>query len=151
MSDAVIAIESPITGDGRALINGSEDALRAVYSEDECFTFTAEELVADNITFYVARKEGVALGCVAMVKEDGYAEVKRLFVTPEARGLNLARALMARLEKDAKDAGISSVKLETGEKLEAAVGLYKDLGYVVCERFGEYEDHPASLFMDKDL
>ena len=146
-----IAIESPVSADGHRLINGSEDALRAVYTEDECFTFTAEELVADNIRFYVARRENHALGCVALVEEDGYAEIKRLYVDPKARGLGLAKKLMARLEADALDTGLGEVKLETGEKLAAAVALYKQLGYSVCGPFGPYEDHPASLFMEKTL
>ena len=146
-----IAIETPVSEDGHRLINGSEDALRAVYTADECFTFTAEELVSDTIRFYVARQDGHALGCVALVEEDGYAEIKRLFVDPKARGLGLAKKLMARLEEDAFAAGLEEVKLETGEKLAAAVALYKKLGYRVCGPFGPYEDHPASLFMEKNL
>ena len=146
-----VALESPITPAGRDLIAGSEDALRAVYSEDECFSFTAEELLGDTISFYVARKEGQPVGCVALVDYKTYGEIKRLYVPHTARGLGLAKTLMAHLENEAKAKGHSSVKLETGEKLAAAVSLYKALGYSVCGKFGEYEDHPASLFMEKAL
>ena len=146
-----IATESPITDEGRALIAGSEEALRAVYTEDECFTFTAEELLDDSIHFYVARKDSDPVGCVALVDYKTYGEVKRLYVPETARGLGLAKILMAHLEAASKDMGHTSVKLETGDKLEAAVALYKRLGYSVCGKFGEYEDHPASLFMEKAL
>ena len=146
-----VAIESPVTPEGRELIAGSEDALRAVYSEDECFTFTAEELLDDTIAFYVARKDNTAVGCVALVDYKTYGEVKRLYVPQAARGLGLAKILMAHLENEAKVKGHSSVKLETGEKLASAVSLYKALGYSVCGKFGEYDDHPASLFMEKML
>ncbi|MCG7573608.1 GNAT family N-acetyltransferase [Phaeobacter sp. CNT1-3] len=146
-----IAQESPLTDDGRALLAGSDAALRAVYSADECFTLDPEELVDDKITFLVAREDGTALGCVALVDCGDYGEVKRLFVTPEARGKQLAQHLMDTLESRAIALGHTSVKLETGDKLVPAVALYKRLGYSVCGPFGDYPEHPASLFMTKPL
>ena len=56
--------------------------------------------------FLVARVEGRPLGCVALVDEGEYGEVKRLFVEPEARGLGVAQALMAELQQVAKDIGL---------------------------------------------
>jgi putative acetyltransferase len=151
MTKITIKQESPATTDGHMLINGSEAALREVYTADECFTFTADELVSDNVSFFVARKNGQALGCVALVNEADYGEVKRLYVPDHARGLGIAKILMAHLEAQASKQGLQSVKLETGEKLGAAVALYKSLGFSVCEPFGEYEDDPVSLFMEKAL
>ncbi|MEM9581585.1 MAG: GNAT family N-acetyltransferase [Pseudomonadota bacterium] len=146
-----IHIEDPLTADGRALIDGSERALRAVYTEDECFTFTADELAKPEIRFLVARQNGEAAGCVALCDYDRYGEVKRLYVPEAGRGLGTARQLMDRLENMSREMGHDSVKLETGEKLESAVALYTKLGYVVRGPFGEYPDHPASLFMEKAL
>lgn len=146
-----IASESPVTEDGFTLIEGSEAALRAVYSEDECFTFTAAELDDPAISFLVAREDGMALGCVALVDCNGYGEVKRLFVRPEARGKALGEQLMVALEAQASAQGLPGVKLETGAKLSAAVALYQRLGYAECGPFGDYELHPASLFMEKTL
>lgn len=151
MNRISISIESPLTDDADWLISGSEAALRAVYTEDECFTFTASELDANNIDFFVARAGGKPVGCVALVRLDKYAEVKRLYVPEASRGLGLAVKLMAALETHVLASGIKMVRLETGDKLSAAVSLYKRLGYNVCSRFGEYEDHPASLFMEKEL
>ena len=146
-----IQIESPLTQDAHRLIDGSETALRAVYTVDECFTFTAQELDKPDVTFLVARANNAAIGCIALVDCDGYAEVKRLFVTPEARGTGAARALMSNIEDLAIQQGHNQIKLETGEKLAAAVALYRSLGFEICGPFGEYEDHPASLFMSKPL
>ena len=146
-----IQIESPLTQDAHRLIDGSETALRAVYTVDECFTFTAQELDKPDVTFLVARANNAAIGCIALVDCDGYAEVKRLFVTPEARGTGAARALMSHIEDLAIQQGHNQIKLETGEKLAAAVALYRSLGFEICGPFGEYEDHPASLFMSKPL
>lgn len=133
------------------LINGSEAALRAVYTADECFTFTADELLGDKVSFFVARKIGNAMGCVALVNAAAYGEVKRLYVPDHARGLGIAKILMAHLEEQARIQGLQSVKLETGNKLAAAVTLYKSLGYSICGKFGSYEDDPVSLFMEKAL
>lgn len=151
MTQIAVEIECPDTPDGHTLINGSEAALREVYTPDECFTFTAKELLDDNVSFFVARRNGDAVGCVALVNDGGYGEVKRLFVPPSSRGMGLAKTLMDHLELAAKTSGLREVKLETGDKLVAAVVLYKKLGYSVCEKFGDYDDHPASLFMTKTL
>ncbi len=151
MTRIAVHQESPVTDDGHKLINGSEAALREVYTADECFTFTADELVSDKVSFFVARQGGQAVGCVALVNEGAYGEVKRLYVPQAARGLGVAKILMAHLETQARAQGLFNVKLETGSKLAAAVALYKILGYSVCAKFGPYKDHPASLFMEKAL
>lgn len=146
-----ISPESPLTDDAAKLIEGSEAVLLSLYSEDECFSFDARELDAPEVSFLVARNAGEAVGCVALVNYGDYGEIKRLFVPETARGLGVAKALMARLEADASAAGLSAVKLETGDKLEAAVKLYAALGYTLCGPFADYEDIPASTFMEKTL
>ncbi len=151
MTKITVKKESPVTADGHMLINGSEAVLREIYTAEECFTFTAEELVNDKVSFFVARKEERAVGCVALVIEADYGEVKRLYVPDHARGLGIAKILMAHLEEQASKQGLQSVKLETGEKLVAAVALYKSLGFSVCDKFGNYEDDPVCLFMEKAL
>ena len=93
----------------------------------------------------------IALGCVAMVACRDYAEVKRLYVPAQGRGRGLARALMAALEAQAKAAGKAFIRLETGDALVPAVALYRSLGYVARGPFGDYPEHPASLFMEKAL
>ena len=126
-----ITPESPLTEDGRALVAGSQRALEEVYPPEEIFSFTADELAVPGTTFYVARADKVALGCVASCDCGAYVEVKRLFVPGAGRGKGVARALMARLETDARASGKQSVKLETGDALKAATALYRSLGYNV--------------------
>lgn len=146
-----VAIESPISDEARVLIDGSEAALREYYKPDECFSFSAEELIADNIHFYVARDNDGAKGCVALVNEGDYGEVKRLYVPKAGRGMGLGKLLMDHLETEAKKMGLPKIMLETGSELKAAVGIYQARGYIVRPRFGDYQDHPASLFMEKTL
>lgn len=146
-----ITPESPLTPEGRALVAGSQEALLEVFSPDEIFSFSPDELATTDVTFLVARDGGGPLGCVAMVACRDYAEVKRLYVPAQGRGRGLARALMAALEAQAKAAGKAFIRLETGDALVPAVALYRSLGYVARGPFGDYPEHPASLFMEKAL
>ena len=145
------AVESPLSADGLSLIAGSEAALAAVFAPDEIFTLDPQQLAMPEIRFFVARDQGAPVGCVALMRCDGYGEVKRLFVNPGGRGKGTARALMAALEADARAQGLALMRLETGPGLVAAIALYRSLGYRDCRRFGDYADHPSSLFMEKQL
>ena len=146
-----IAIESPLSSDGLALLAGSDAALAEVFAPEENFTLDPAQLAVPAIRFFVGRSGGVPVGCVALMHCGDFGEVKRLFVAPAGRGLGVARALMAALETDAKAQGLAQVLLETSDRLQPAVTLYASLGYQVRGRFGDYEDHPASLFMGKAL
>ncbi|WP_028804866.1 GNAT family N-acetyltransferase [Streptomyces sp. 142MFCol3.1] len=82
---------------------------------------------------------------------DGDAELKRMYVIPEARGLGLARRMLAALEDDARAAGRARMVLETGSKQPEAVALYRSSGYEPCVKFGYYRFHELSLCYAKAL
>jgi GNAT superfamily N-acetyltransferase len=82
---------------------------------------------------------------------DGDAEIKRMYVVPEARGEGHARAVLAELERTAAEAGRTRMILETGTKQPEAVGLYASSGYVPMERFGIYRFEPDSLCFTKPV
>lgn len=84
--------------------------------------------------------------------EDGDAELKRMYVIAEARGLGLARRLLTALEDDARAAGRTRMVLETGDQQPEAVALYASSGYTVSERkFGHYRDYAGSRCFIKPL
>ena len=58
---------------------------------------------------------------------------------------------MQRLEAEALAQGLTSMKLETGDKLTAAHKLYQAHGFVDCGPFGDYEANSSSIFMTKVL
>jgi putative acetyltransferase len=154
MADAItldIRTESPLSPDARALIDASQAALEAVYAADEIFTLDPEELAAPNAQFLVARVDGKAVGCIALVDNLRYGELKRLFVDAAARGLGLGQRLVAEAEAAAQDVGLKVLRLETGPELVPAVKLYRSLGYLERGPFGDYADLPCSLFMEKRL
>ncbi|MFF8412074.1 GNAT family N-acetyltransferase [Streptomyces omiyaensis] len=82
---------------------------------------------------------------------DGDAELKRMYVIPEARGLGLARRLLALLEEDARAAGRTRMVLETGTAQPEAIALYASSGYEPCAKFGHYRHHEASRCFAKPL
>lgn len=147
----VIRVESPATDDARKLIADSQRALLRYLPADEIFSLDAEALQAPNVTFFVARLNGEPMGCVALLDDTRYGEVKRLYVRDAARGLGLAQALMAEVEAYCRDIGLLDIKLETSPVLQDAVRLYRALGYAPCDAFGDYPLLESSLFMSKSL
>ncbi|MFG2829981.1 GNAT family N-acetyltransferase [Streptomyces sp. NPDC048434] len=92
------------------------------------------------------RQEDAAEGYAA-----GDAEIKRMFVVAEARGLGLARRILAALEADARAAGRSRMVLETGTEQPEALALYASSGYALVEKFGLYRTYDESRCMAKSL
>lgn len=72
------------------------------------------------------------------------AEVKRMYVSPGARGRGLARRMLAHLEADAAAYGAEVVVLETGLAQPEAIALYESSGYTPIAGFGFYKDAPLS-------
>ncbi|MCG7506809.1 GNAT family N-acetyltransferase [Mesorhizobium retamae] len=87
----------------------------------------------------------------ALALNDGWAELKRMWVVPQARGRGLSKALLVALETRARDAGITWLRLETGIANHEALGLYERSGFVRIGPFGDYRPDPLSVFMEKRL
>lgn len=79
------------------------------------------------------------------------AEIKRMYVVPDARGLGCARAVLAALEESARDAGADVMVLESGLKQPEALELYGSAGYVPVPGFGIYRDSPVNRCLGKRL
>ena len=82
---------------------------------------------------------------------DGDAEIKRMYVVPEARGRGLSRLVLAALEDDARAAGRARMVLETGLKQPEAISLYVSSGYTSCTKFGHYRFEELSRCFAKSL
>ncbi|APX91156.1 hypothetical protein BV394_12920 [Brevirhabdus pacifica] len=119
--------------------------------------FAAREIGAPTAgTPDVPAKGGEVIGCCALLPcDDGcnapYGEVKALFTAEAARGRGVGAALLDRVEAEARARGLDRLCLETGDLLHAARRLYRRLGYVECPPFGDYDDDPRSVFMQKAL
>lgn len=79
------------------------------------------------------------------------AEVKRMYVAPVARGRGRARAVLAELERTAREHGVEGMVLETGVAQPEAIALYESSGYVPVPPYGYYRDSPLSRCFGKLL
>ena len=67
--------------------------------------FTLKLLARVRPRFFIARLGGVAAGCGGIALIDDYAEVKRMYTRPALRGRGVAKAMLLRLEAEARSAG----------------------------------------------
>jgi DNA-binding MarR family transcriptional regulator/N-acetylglutamate synthase-like GNAT family acetyltransferase len=110
----------------------------------------AADMIAPRGAFLIATSDGLPLGCVGL-KGSGseVAEIKRLWVSPTARGLGVARKLMAAAETRARALGIVTLRLDTNSALPEASALYRKSGWREIERFND--DPYPDLFFEKRL
>jgi DNA-binding MarR family transcriptional regulator/GNAT superfamily N-acetyltransferase len=82
-------------------------------------------------TMLVAREDGRPVGCGLWTRlGPAAAELRHLWIAPQARGLGLGRRLLTALETDAAARGISTMRLGTHRVLTEAITLYRRAGYV---------------------
>ena len=118
-----IRIESPFSDDVRALIASSE-------AESGAGTVPAlQELRVPNAECLVARLDGRPVGCVVLIDQLDYGEVRRLYVTSEARGMRIAVALVQALEDAARDLGLRRVRIADEGQVRAATRTFSRLGF----------------------
>jgi GNAT superfamily N-acetyltransferase len=92
----------------------------------------------------IAYRDGHAVGCAGLKRLDARtAEIKRIYVAPEARGAGVARALIGGLETAAREAGYDTVRLDTGAKQKASVGLFRSSGYKPID---DYNGNPVAAY-----
>jgi DNA-binding MarR family transcriptional regulator/GNAT superfamily N-acetyltransferase len=94
--------------------------------------------------FFVAYLHGEAIGCGAVKHHFGApAEIKRMWIAPQARGLGLGRRLLERLEACALAAGGRVAHIETSAVLTEALALYRSAGWVEVPSFNDepFADH----------
>lgn len=83
-----------------------------------------------NGTLLIATKGDRVAGCVALrALGDGVCEMKRLFVRAEYRGAGLGKLLASEVIEVARTLGYSLMRLDTLDRLTAAMRLYESLGF----------------------
>ena len=100
--------------------------------------------------FVVVHDAGEPIGCGGLLSIDATTgEIKRMWITPDRRGLGLAKRLLAELERHSRAMGHRVVRLDTNAVLTSAIVMYGAAGYRHIER---YNDNPyAHLWFEKQL
>jgi DNA-binding MarR family transcriptional regulator/GNAT superfamily N-acetyltransferase len=111
--------------------DGGFDPARSIPADDESLTPPAGLLL-------VATLHAEPVGCVALKLGAAHlAEVKRMWVSPDVRGLGLGRRLLTEIEAAAAERGVRTLRLETNGTLTEAIALYRASGYREVERFND--------------
>jgi len=103
-----------------------------------------------NVVIVYFEKKAVACGCFKKY-EKNTIELKRMFVSPEARGMGLAKKIIQELELWADDLGFSFSVLETLYKQKEAISLYLKVGYSIVDNYEPYVGLENSICMKKQI
>lgn len=131
------------TGPGFAINDPEVDAMYAAYSRPRC----AYIVVVDD--------DGTVLGGGGIAPLDGgdgsVCELKKMYFVERARGLGLGHALLAQLIERAKELGYAKIYLETLTGMDAAMKLYRKLGFVEGCRAGSTGHFGCDKFFERSL
>ena len=147
-----IELETPLQEDVVQMIEALDSYLGSLYPSGPNYLLDVDSLMGEDVRFLVARVDGQAAGCGALVLgQPGYAEIKRMYVKPETRRLGIGAAILQELEALARQEQRTWIRLETGVYQPEALAIYGRACYVECGPFGDYVADPLSVFMEKEL
>ncbi len=147
-----VELESPNQPEIILLIEALDAYQDTLYPAEARYALDLTALEQKNILFAVARDSaGAAIGCGALVLGSDSAELKRMFVRPSHRGQGAAAKVLNKLEVESVKRDCYFLQLETGPFQPEALAFYKKHGFQICDAFGDYPEHPLSVFMEKKL
>ena len=116
--------------------------------------FEAGSEKAAKVRFFLALDGETPVGCLGLAalgpKE---AEIKTMHVLAAMRGRGIGMLLLEHVMEQARSAGATRLKLETGpnEGFAASRRLYERAGFEKCEPWGAYVDDPFSTCMAREI
>ena len=144
--------EPPTTADARYCLSRYFDELQRRFDagfDAADATAGLDEFLPPHGAFLVIRQDGEPVACGGIRPFDGAAYIKRMWVSPNARGLGLGKRLLRALEAKARSLGYRKVCLETNKALTEAQRLYRSSGY---REVTPFNDEPyAHHWFDKRL
>jgi len=149
-----VVVEDPRSPAAQACIAAyfAELDARVAGGFDPSITISAapEELTEPRGLLLLARLRGEPIGCAALKRQgDALADIKRMWVAAEARGLGVGRRLLTEVEQHARDRGVRTLRLETIRELHEATALYGSSGYREVPAFND-EPH-ADYWFEKTV
>lgn len=142
------------SADVQALVDAQQEEMRGLYEGEADIGPTREAamFVEPDGVFLVVRDGGHALACGGICRfDEARAELKRMYVLPEARGRGLGRRVLVELEAEARRLGYRALVLETGDLQTEALGLYRSAGFAPIPCYGVYATRELSLCFEKQL
>jgi len=133
------------------LIEQLDEYQSSLYPPESNHLDSIDELSKSNAFFVGAYIDSVICGIGSVKPIKDYGEIKRVYVPSTYRGKGIAIAIMEELENHLIKQAILFARLETGIHQTEAIGLYERLGYYTIDPFGDYQEDPLSIFMEKKL
>jgi putative acetyltransferase len=147
-----IQIEKPNKKPITELIEKLDDYLISLYPPESNHLLDIKTLLQPDIIFLTAKDGHEYLGCGAIrIAKGQYAEIKRMYVSPGARGKGVGYTILCELQKIALQLGWKILRLETGTKQPQAIKLYEKFGFYKISAFGEYRPTGLNLFYEKRI
>ncbi|WP_339411274.1 GNAT family N-acetyltransferase [Pseudomonas sp. EA_35y_Pfl2_R5] len=147
-----VQLEPPNQPEVISLIAELDAYQDTLYPAEARYALDLTTLEQDNVLFVVARdKDGAAIACAAVVLSNEVGELKRMFVRPANRAQGAASQVLLQLEVESITRGCRLLQLETGPYQAEALAFYQKHGFQTCGAFGDYPEHPLSVFMQKRL
>jgi GNAT superfamily N-acetyltransferase len=107
-------------------------------------TATPEDFAAPSGMFVMVYDGEMPVAGGGVKRLDAHtAEIKRMYVVPEARGRGLGRVLLTALEDAARELGYKRARLDTGPGQPNARALYLSAGY---DEIDDYNGNPVASF-----
>jgi len=156
MDEITIEAVRSATDEVRDLIGELDRTLALEYSAEQRHGLSLAAIFEPHVRFFLARLDGLAAGCGGVALFGSFGEVKRMYVRDDVRGRGVGRALLSRIELEAKANGLGLLRLETGDRQFAAIRLYERAGFRPCDAFGDYASMTpqaiaTSVFLEKQL
>jgi ribosomal protein S18 acetylase RimI-like enzyme len=99
----------------------------------------------------LAFRNSDVLGCIALKRlTPEVAEIKRLYVVQQGRGLGVGKALVAAILKEAARLGYREIKLDTLPHMIQAIALYRSFGCAPIAPYGSFP-YPGLLCFGRAL
>ena len=121
----------------RAYVTELGDRFATGFDPARSISAADDELTPPRGLFLVATLHGDPVACGALKLHGADAELKRMWTSPDVRGLGLARRMLAELESQAASHGVRVLRLETNRTLTEAIALYRSAGFTEVPAFND--------------
>jgi GNAT superfamily N-acetyltransferase len=141
-AEVVIAAVDPADAGAQHCLRAYVDELNTRFDAgfDPARSISAglDELRPPAGLFVLATLDGSPIGCAGLkFHSNEPAELKRMWIAPQVRGLGVGRRLLAEMEQRAAAGGAPAIHLETNGTLVEAITLYRSAGYIEVPAFND--------------
>jgi len=142
--------EDPDSEASRLLIAELDAELATLYPPEARFGLHEDDRDEGRLVFLVARVSDRPVACGALrTLDEKMGEVKRMYVVPDLRGEGVSRRVLAAIETIAIGKRHEVLRLETGNRQQAAMSLYRSSGYHEIAKYGGYVRSEYSVCFEK--